>query len=149
MPQPCLTCTHVNRKLIDEEIVKKAPLSLIAKRWNLSKAGIWRHKTHISPKLLQRAGAARDAKRDELECAIDGLLQSARTLHHRAKRKRDSDGTLKIIRELSRLIELKARLTGKLDEGQRNEVHFHISAEKALAIAQTYVQRHDGKRFPN
>jgi hypothetical protein len=60
------------------------------------------------------------------------------------------------IRELTRLLELTAKLTGELDErAQHNELHVHLPPDRALAVAncfswarrssacaKTYLDRH-------
>ena len=45
--------------------------------------------------------------------------------------------------ELLATDELTAKLTGELDErAQHNELHVHLTADRALAVAKTYMERH-------
>jgi hypothetical protein len=47
------------------------------------------------------------------------------------------------VRELCRLLEFCARLSGELQNGaQHNELHVHVSETTALSIAQTFLRRH-------
>ena len=132
-----MICVHQRRKEIEQAILENTPLRLIAKQFGPSFTAVWRHKHHLAPKLVQASNAAKDVVREQLEAEITSLLGKARRLLQAAQRGRNVGPQLQGIGRMQSLLELKAKLCGKLDDGQRSELHVHISAEKALMVART------------
>ena len=83
------------------------------------------------------------AQADDLLAQLKQLNAKARELAAKAEAAGDYRTALMAIRELTRLLELTAKLTGELDErAQHNELHVHLPPDRALAVAKTYLERH-------
>ena len=117
----------------------------------MSADSVFRHQRDHLPKLLVQAEGAKDiAQADDLLAQLKGLNEKARELAAKAEGAGDYRTALMAIRELTRLLELTAKLTGELDErAHHNELHVHLPPDRALAVAKTYLQRHwDGPAGP-
>jgi len=151
MARTCKCCTHPRRAELDRELIANhGSYRDIAQHFAVSPDSVFRHQRDHLPKLLLQAEGARDiAQADDLLAQLKQLNQKARELAAKAEGAGDYRTALMAIRELTRLLELTAKLTGELDErAQHNELHMHLSPDRALAIARVYVQRH-GAEVPN
>lgn len=94
--------------------------------------------------LPEQGEAAKDiVEANDLLAQLKALNEKARELAAQATGAGDYRTALMAVRELTRLLELTAKLTGELDErAQRNELHVHLAADRALAVAKAYVERH-------
>jgi len=112
----------------------------------VSADSVFRHQRDHLPKLLVQAEGAKDiAQADDLLAQLKGLNEKARELAAKAEGAGDYRTALMAIRELTRLLELTAKLTGELDErAHHSELHVHLTADRALAVAKTYMERHGG-----
>lgn len=146
--QPCTICVHPRRKDIEQAILGNQTLRAVAKQFGPSYTAVWRHKHHLAPVLVKASNAAKDAVREKLEADLDSLIGKTRRLLIAAQHRRNVGPQLQVIARMQSLLELKAKVCGKLDDGQHSELHVHVSAEKALMVAQTFVARH-GKELPN
>ncbi len=71
------------------------------------------------------------------------LERAANRILRKAEARGDDHTALAAICELRRLLELSARLAGRLEEkSQVNVVQVELTAETAQRIAQTYLSRH-------
>lgn len=118
MPRRCTICDHPERTAIDRELVAGTPLRHIAERFGLSLASVARHKDgHLPRELTAAREAATAAEADDLLAQVARLRTDARRIAERAERRRDLRTALQGIRELSRLVELQARLLHELSDG--------------------------------
>jgi len=143
----CKCCTHPNRAELDRELVaNRRPYRSIAQDFAVSADSVFRHQRDHLPKLLVQAEGANDiAQADDLLAQLKGLNEKARELAAKAESAGDYRTALMAIRELTRLLELTAKLTGELDErAHHSELHVHLTADRALAVAKTYMDRHGG-----
>jgi hypothetical protein len=80
---------------------------------------------------------------ETLLAQLKALNQKARELAAQATGAGDYRTALMAVRELARLLELTTKLTAELDGGSyHDESHLDLSADRALAIAKAYVERH-------
>lgn len=143
MPRTCTICRHRKREEIERALLKGEPLRAIAKRSGISPTALWRHKDHVSEALTKSVEATEMAHAGHLADQLKALIADAQRLKRQAERKRDITTALKAIRELCRLVELAAKVSGDLDERpQHNELHVHVPEDVALRIAETFVARH-------
>ena len=145
MPRTCKCCTHPRRAELDRELVaNQRPYRAIAHDFAVSRDSVFRHQRDHLPKLLVQAEGAKEiAQADDLFTQLKGLNAKARELAAKAEAAGDYRTGLMAIRELTRLLELAAKLTGQLDErAQHNELHVHLPPDRALAVAKTYLERH-------
>jgi hypothetical protein len=66
---------------------------------------------------------------------LKALMEEAQNVLREARRKRDAVHALAGIRELARLLELAAKLTGRLDGGGAPALHAHLHLEADHASA--------------
>jgi len=145
MPRACKCCAHPRRAELDRELIANhGSYRDIAQRFAVSSDSVFRHQRDHLPRLLvQAAGAMEVAQADDLLAQLKQLNAKARELAAKAESAGDYRTGLLAIRELARLLELAAKLTGQLDErAQHNELHVHLPADRALAVAKAYVERH-------
>src|SRR5919197_5077121 len=145
MPRTCKCCSQPRRAELDRELVaNQRPYRAIAHDFAVSRDSVFRHQRDHLPKLLVQAEGAKEiAQADDLLAQLKGLNAKARELAAKAEGAGDYRTALMAIRELARLLELAAKLTGQLDErAQHNELHVHLPPDRALAVARTYLERH-------
>ena len=145
MARTCKCCAHPRRAELDRELVaNQRPYRSIAQDFAVSPDSVFRHQRDHLPKLLLQAEGAKDiAQADDLLAQLKQLNGKARELAAKAESAGDYRTALMAIRELTRLLELTAKLTGELDErAHHNELHVHLPPDRALAVARTYVARH-------
>jgi hypothetical protein len=125
-------------------VANQRPYRAIAHDFAVSRDSVFRHQRDHLPKLLVQAEGAKEiAQADDLLAQLKGLNAKARELATKAEGAGDYRTALMAIRELTRLLELTAKLTGQLDErAQHNELHVHLPPDRALAVARTYLERH-------
>ena len=145
MARTCKCCTHPGRAELDRELIaNRRPYRSIARDFAISPDSVFRHQRDHLPKLLVQAAEAKEiAQADDLVAQVKQLIAKAHELAAKAETAGDYRTALMAIRELTRLLELTAKLTGELDErAHHNELHVHLPPNRALAVARTYVARH-------
>jgi len=133
----CKCCTHPRRAELDRELVaNRRPYRSIAQDFAVSADSVFRHQRDHLPKVLVQAEGAKDiAQADDLLAQLKGLNEKARELAAKAESAGDYRAALMAIRELTRLLELTARVTGELDQ-QAQHLHLHVSRDEGIAEAQ-------------
>lgn len=120
MARKCVICSDPRVAQIDAALLENTGYREIAKRFEASESAIFRHQARHLPAVLAKAADVR-ATVGEL-MAGDNLLQKVRDLETRANRiaaAAEAAGDLRTaltgLREIARIVELMARLTGRLD----------------------------------
>ena len=117
MPRKCSVCHHDDRDAIDAAVIGGAAYRDVARRYDLSKDAVARHReSHLSPALValeaeREADGGRTAH-DRLE----GLYLKAERILAAAMADGKPSVSLAAIRELRQTCELLAKLTGELDD---------------------------------
>jgi len=121
MPRTCSICSHQARAAIDDALVTGETFRNIAKRYGVGSTALFRHSKSHLPALLTKASAAVEvAHADDLLAKVQALEAKASDIGQQAERGGDLRCALVAVRELTRIVELLARLTGQLDpEAQR------------------------------
>ena len=115
MPRHCSVCAHAERAAIDLALVEGDALRDVARRFGLSKDAAARHKADHLPATLTDAANADEAVRGEtLLEKVRALEAQARNIAARANKAGDLRTALTAVRDLTRLVELQARLAGDL-----------------------------------
>jgi hypothetical protein len=127
MPRHCAICVHPERDRIDRAILGDESKASIARRWGLSTDCTERHAklNHINRTLSKVTTRAEDALRNEGEDLVgklQELIATAQEILGKAYQARQFGAALAGVRELARIFELIARLTGQLDQGTRINV---------------------------
>jgi hypothetical protein len=132
MTRVCTVCTHPQREAIDRALIGGERYRDIARRENISKDALYRHKSEHLPVHLTRAADV------EEEATATGLLARLRALNaetadvlKEARKSADHDLRLKAIARAEKQIELEGRLLGELQGGATVNV---VVAPEWLAI---------------
>ena len=117
MPRLCSVCLHLEREAIDKQLVAGLSYRNLSARYGLSSQALIRHRNEHLPETLVRAYEASEAARAEnLLAQLAELRADARRIGQRAEEAEDYRTALAGIRELVRILELTAKITGELDE---------------------------------
>ena len=115
MPRTCTICGHKKRSAIEKAILAGEALRTVADRWSVSKTSLIRHKgDHLAAALVKANGAAEAAHGDDLLAKLESIESEARGILKDAKKAKDLRAAVMAIRELTRLVDLLARLRGEL-----------------------------------
>lgn len=123
MPRKCSICSHLDIDKINFGLISGDSLRDIARRYNLDKSAVLRHKQNHLPAHLIKAEEKADKNRacsliDEIK-----LLQlKAERIAEKAEKKGDYRTALSGIRELTRIIEILARMQGEIQDQNINIV---------------------------
>lgn len=140
MPQTCHVCRLPNRQEAEEALLAGEPLRNIAERFGTSPPALLRHKeTHLPAKLVKAEDAREVASADTLTAKLRGIEAEARRLGKKAEKAGDLRTALLAVRELVRLTELAAKMSGELQAAKvqvnikdqprlTNEGHFRLLA---------------------
>ncbi len=142
MPRTCTVCTHPEREQIDIELLEGRPFKDLAARFGPSGSALHRHgRSHLPERLLKAQAAAEVSKGDDLFAQLESLKVNARRILATAESHGDLRTALAGIRELSRLIELVAKLPAELKTRPTSAVNVElidpITAEK---MAEAYLE---------
>ena len=116
MPRRCFLCGHSERNQLERDILSGVPNRRIASRVGCSEAAVRRHAGAHVPERLRRAHAAREIAVDgSLAAKLLAIESEARRLGQKAEKAGDLRTALMAVRELVRLTELAARVSGELE----------------------------------
>jgi hypothetical protein len=122
MARACTICTNPKASEINEALVRGESHRAVAKQFHVSAPSMFRHQNHLSA-VLAKAADVRASVGELL--AGESLIQKVRELEATARRitaaaeaAGDPRTALVGLRELARMIELTARLSGQLDGDQ-------------------------------
>lgn len=120
MPRRCTICTHPEREKIDAALVAGiASNRALAPLYNVSEAALRRHsKNHLPETLAQAHEAQEVAHADDLLGQLSRLQAEAHRIKDKAEAEGDYRAALTGIRELVRIVELVAKVSGELQEAQ-------------------------------
>jgi hypothetical protein len=123
MPQTCTVCRLPNRHEAEKALLAGEPLRNIAERYGTSPPALLRHKgAHLPAKLVRAQEAQEIASADSLAAKLVAIEAEARRLGQKAEEAGDVRTALMAVRELVRLTELAARISGEL-EGTKVQVN--------------------------
>lgn len=139
MTMTCTVCTHDDREAVDAALLSGTSLRDIARRYDLSKDAVARHRRgHLSP-ALATVQAQREADTGQTAAErVEGLYAKAHRILESAEAAGKASVSLSAIRELRSIVELLARLTGELDE--RPQVVNVLTAPEWLVIRSALLQ---------
>src|SRR5215471_17288056 len=144
MPRACTICAHPQRDRIDQALLAGQPLREITGRVPIRKSALHRHKQHLHTTLTRAKMADEALRGDSLLEDLRGLAAEASRLKQKAERSGDLRTAMAGLRELARLIEIRARVVGKLRDREINFNVLSVSVDDSTArrIAETYLARH-------
>jgi hypothetical protein len=137
----CTICIHSRRAEIDKALLAGEAFRNIAKHVSVSPTAVFRHRDHLSQTLVQGKEAAEISHADNLLAELNELVAKSRELRDKAEASGDLRTALAGIRELTRLIELRARIAGELRDSQVNVLNV-LDPATARRMAEIYLARH-------
>lgn len=133
MTARCVTCAHKKRAEIDAAIVSGEPHRVIAARYGISKAGVGRHARHAVTVATAKQEAAETIERTVLD-RIREIGRLARAQFEAALLLCEEPMTATdAMREMGRMLELEAKLTGALAPKKVEHTMRDMSAAEQLA----------------
>jgi len=121
----CTVCIHPARSEIDRALISQSSYRSVAKRFGVSQPATFRHRQHMPATLVKAQEAQEIAQADSLVDELRGLAIKARTLTAQAEESGDIRTALMGLREIGRILELKARVAGEIAGAQ---VRINIAA---------------------
>jgi hypothetical protein len=143
MPRKCSLCIHGDRQEIEQALLCGDSYRTIAQRFAVSRDAVVRHRRHL-PAALAHAREAREiCNGNSLVDQLHELTSESKRLKDKAELAGDYRTALAAVRELARIVELVARLTGELNERPETKiVNLTLDAETARRISETFLARH-------
>lgn len=121
MPRQCTICSHAKRKEIEKGLIKNQTYRHIALHYGVSTTSLQRHKRNHLPKFLVRAKQMEEiTNANYLADEIESLKKRAKTIASKAESNGDYRTALQGVRELTRIVELLAKMRGELNEQSVN-----------------------------
>ena len=123
MPRKCSVCTNPHKDEIDEAIIAGEPIRDIARQFDINKSAISRHKQKHLPSTIVNAKKGEDiVKATNLVEEISRLKSKAENIAKKAEEKGDYRTALAGVRELTRIVELLAKMQGEIKDQAVNIV---------------------------
>ena len=143
MPRKCSLCIHDRRQEIEQALLSGDSYRTIAQRFTVSRDAVVRHRKHLPAALAHARELKEVAHGDSLLAQLRELTLEAQRLKVKAERSGDYRTALAAVRELTRLVELAARLSGELNERPETKIlNLTLDAETARRMAETFLARH-------
>ncbi len=144
----CAVCSDERRAELDAAHIAGASIRELARQFGRDTGTVNKHVLAHIPAVMQRQQAAlavrEVARGDGISAEILDLQSEARRLGNLAEKSGDFRCALSAVRELVRMVELKARLLGQLRD---REISVNVQAvtldpTTARKMAAVYLQRH-------
>lgn len=114
MARTCTICRHPKRAEIEKALLDGLPLRTISDQWSVSKTALLRHRKNDLPTAILKAKASEEVTQaDGLLARIEALARKAQDLGALAEKKGDLRTALVAVRELVRITQLLADISGK------------------------------------
>ena len=126
MPRACTICTHNQRGKIEQALLKGESVRVVAARFGTSTSTLQRHKAHLPAELVRAKQAAEVSQSDDLLQKVANLENDARRIQRKAEAAGDLRTAVSAIRELTRVIELLAKLRGEIQSQPQFNITFVI-----------------------
>ena len=145
MSPKCKICNHHQRRQIELALLRGHSHRAISQQFAVSHGVVDRHVKHVSDALKHARELMEVEHGKSLLVQLRELGSQAQYLGVRAERTGDLRSALTALRELTRILELEARLTGELNEKPETKVlNLNFDADTARRIAQTFLARYKG-----
>src|ERR1700682_1056662 len=143
MPRKCSICVHDDRGEIEQALLCGDSYRTIAQRFAISRDAVVRHRRHLPAALTHAHEAKEIIHGDRLVDQLRDLRSEASRLKERAEQAGDYRTALAAVRELCRIVELIAKMTGELDSRTETKIlNVTLDADTARRISETFLARH-------
>jgi hypothetical protein len=145
LPPKCRICNHDQRQEIEQALIRGHSHRAISQQFTVSRGVVDRHLKHVSHDVKHVRELMEVEHGKSLLVQLRELGSQARYLGVRAKRAGDYRTALAAVRELTRILELEARLTGELNEKPETKIlNLTLDADTARRMTETFLARHLG-----
>ena len=135
----CGICEHEDRRRSTRRSRTANPTRSIADRFGLSKTVVGDHKAHVPAEVISDGAAALMA--DGLLAKLQKIEKDARSIQRRAERAGDLKTAIAAVGQLVRLVEVAARITGRIGQEGGLSVEFKLDEEAAVRVARVFLQK--------
>lgn len=139
----CSICVHPHRRALEASHVSGTPLRALAAQYKKDKTTVHRHLRDHLPRAVVEASQAIEERShgDGIISELLTLRDEARRLLAKAEAKGDVRTAMTGIRELTRLLELKARVMGEIRDKEITNVSVNIDSATAERMAAVFLAR--------
>jgi hypothetical protein len=139
----CRICNHDQRQEIERALFSGHSHHAISQQFSVSRYVVAKHLAHVAD-AVKRA-------REEMELEhgksilnqLRELVSQARYLGLRAERAGDNRTALAAVRDVTRILELEARLTGELNEKAETKIlNVNFDPDTAKRMTEIFLARH-------
>jgi hypothetical protein len=143
VPRKCSICMDNRRQDIEQEMLSGGSYRVVAQRFAVSRDAIVRHRRHLPAVLARAQEVKKVAHGDSLLAQLRDLTSEAQRLKAIAEEAGDYRAALAAVRELCRIVELVAKLSGELDSHSETKIlNVTLDPETAQRISKTFLARH-------
>jgi len=151
MPQTCSVCKHPEKLAIEDALLRKVPMSRIARQ---TKTGLWsinRHKKHMAAGVVRAAPyeVSQTLSAVSLLNRVESLLAECRGIADAAKRNKSWAAAVSALREVRGCIELLGKLDGQLKAAGELHLHqhqhLHVEAPRTVEELDLEIARNVGE----
>lgn len=115
----------------------------VAQRFAVSRDAVARHRRHLPTALAHASELTQVCHGDTLLAQLRGLTSEAQRLKATAEKAGDIRAALAAVRELCRIVELVAKLSGEVDSHSETKIlNVTLDAETSKRISETFLARH-------
>jgi hypothetical protein len=144
-PPKCRICNHDQRQEIEKALLRGHSHHAVSQQFAVSRGVVERHLRHVSDAVKHARELMEVEHGKSIFVQLRELGSQAQYLGVRAERAGDFRTALTALRELARILELEARLTGEFDEKPETKILNFFDADTARRITQTFLARHKEK----
>jgi HrpA-like RNA helicase len=143
MPRKCSLCIHARRQEIEQALLCGDSYRIVAQRFTVSRDAVVRHRRHLPAALVRAEELKEIAHGESLVAHLRDLIAEAQRLKVVAEKAGDYRAALAAVRELCRIVELIAKLSGELESHSETKIlNVTLDAETARRISDTFLARH-------
>jgi hypothetical protein len=143
VPRKCSLCIHSRRQEIEQALLCGDSYRIVAQRFAVSRDAVVRHRRHLPAALVRAEELKEIAHGESLIAQLRDLTAEAQRLKVVAEKAGDYRAALAAVRELCRIVELMAKLSGELDSpSHTNILNVTLDTETARRISATFLARH-------
>ena len=146
----CSICRHPDRRELEQAHLSGASIRDLAKRYGKDKSTIHNHISKHVPRAVREAVQAIEERShgDGIIAELLTLRDEARRLQARAEEKGDVRTAISGLRELVRIVELKARVMGEIRDKELHVTNVSIDPVTAQRMAEIFLQRRRTPSLP-
>jgi hypothetical protein len=143
MSAKCKICNHDRRQEIEQALFRGDSHRAISQQFSVSRYVVDRHLQHVADAVKRARELVEIDHGKTVLMQLRELVSQAQYLGLRAERAGDNRTALAALRDVTRILELEARLTGELNEKPETKIlNLNFDPDTARRISETFLARH-------